>query len=190
MIKLILGLILWWAGHLLKRLAPGVRRDMTKALGEGPAKGIIGLVLMAAAALIVLGFWQAEPVWLYTPLPGIGHLTNILMLASLFLMGVGPAGGRMSAMFRHPMLWGLFLWSVSHLLVNGDSASVVLFGGLGLWVPVQIRLINQHEGAWERPMPGDSLQDWKLGLGVLFMYCVIAGIHWLFGINVFAGTYG
>jgi len=29
---------------------------------------------------------------------------------------------------RHPMLWGIFLWSLAHLFANGDQASVMLFG--------------------------------------------------------------
>lgn len=29
---------------------------------------------------------------------------------------------------RHPFLWGVFFWSLAHLLVNGDLPSLVLFG--------------------------------------------------------------
>jgi len=54
---------------------------------------------------------------------------------------------------------------------------------------VQVRLINSHEGPWQRPMPGNALQDWKLGLTTGFIYVVIAGIHWLFNHNPFLGTY-
>jgi uncharacterized membrane protein len=31
---------------------------------------------------------------------------------------------------RHPFLWGVALWSIAHLLVNGDAASLVLFGAM------------------------------------------------------------
>jgi len=31
---------------------------------------------------------------------------------------------------RHPFLWGVAIWAVGHLLVNGDRASIVLFGGM------------------------------------------------------------
>ena len=31
---------------------------------------------------------------------------------------------------RHPFLWGVTLWAAGHLLVNGDVASLVLFGSL------------------------------------------------------------
>ena len=189
MIKLVLGLILWWSAHLLKRVAPALRRDLSMAVGEKASRGVIAIVLFASVFLIVIGYRQADFVPVYTPLPAIGFLADIMLLVSLFMVGIGPVGGRLSARFRHPMLWGVFIWAVAHLLVNGDLASLVLFAGFALWALVQIRLINQHEGPWERPMPGNSLQDWKLFLSVLFAYCVIAGIHWLFGLNPFAGTY-
>lgn len=31
---------------------------------------------------------------------------------------------------RHPLLWGVGLWAVAHLLVNGHGAAAILFGGL------------------------------------------------------------
>jgi len=190
MFYLILGLILWVGAHFLKRLAPGVRRDLATALGEDPSKGIIALVMLVGLVLMVIGYRQADFIVVYTPLPGMGHLNNLLMLFALFAMGISPAGGRLSAKFRHPMLWGMIIFGLAHLLVNGDVASVVLFGGLLLWALVEIRLINQHEGPWERPMPGNALRDGKLALTTLFLYVVIAGIHWLFDHNPFLGTYG
>ena len=36
----------------------------------------------------------------------------------------------------------------------GDLASIVLFGGLGLWAAVSIPLINAREPAWTPPPPG------------------------------------
>jgi len=189
MIKLILGLILWWVAHLIKRLAPAIRRDLAKAIGIGPSKGLIAILLIGSTVLLVTGFRSAPFVPLYTPLPGMGHLNNLLMLFALFTFGIGMAGGPLSARVRHPMLLGVVIWAVAHLLVNGDLASVLLFGGLGAWAVLQMRLITHHEGPWERPMPGDSSRDWKLGLTALFMLALIAGIHWLFGHNPFLGTY-
>jgi len=190
MLKLLIGLVLWWSAHTLKCLAPAVRRDLSKTLGTGPSKGVIALVLLGAVVLMVLGYREAELIPVYTPLPGMGHLNNLMMFFAIFSMGIGRAGGRLSARFRHPMLWGLVIWAVAHLLVNGDLASVFLFGGLGVWALLQIRLINQNEGPWERPMPGDALQDYKLALATLFLYVVIAGIHLLSNHNPFLGTYG
>ena len=190
MIYLILGLLLWVGVHFLKRLALGLRRDLDKALGKNAARGIVALSLLVALGLMIFGYRQAEFIPVYTPYAGIGHLNNLLMLFAIFAMGIGPAGGRLSARFRHPMLAGAIIFAVAHLLVNGDVASIILFGGVGLWALVQRHLINQHEGPWERPMPGNAIQDGKLALSTLFIFVIIAGIHWLLDHNPFMGTYG
>ncbi len=189
MVKLLIGMFLWWAGHMFKRLAPALRRDMSTALGDLPAKGIFGLVLLVATWLIVSGYRQAGTTPLYTPVAGAGWLTDLLMLVAILVFGAGHAGGQLAARIRHPMLWGTAIWAFAHLLVNGDIASIILFGGLGVWALAEMRLINQSEGPWERPMPGDRTRDMKLALATLFIYFVIAGIHWLSGINPFQGTY-
>jgi uncharacterized membrane protein len=33
---------------------------------------------------------------------------------------------------RHPFLWGILLWSASHLLVRHDTAALLFFGSIGL----------------------------------------------------------
>jgi uncharacterized membrane protein len=33
---------------------------------------------------------------------------------------------------RHPFLWGVALWAVSHAIANGDMASLTLFGGMAV----------------------------------------------------------
>lgn len=190
MIALIGGLVLWYAAHMLGRLAPAIRRDMDSALGKKPSYGIMAVLILASVYLMVIGYRAMDFIPIYPPVPGIGHLNNLLMLLSVFAFGIGKAGGRLSAKFRHPMLWGMVIWAVAHLIVNGDLASLLLFGGLGVWALIQMRLINQSEGPWEVPMPGNAVQDWKLGLSSVFLFGVIAGIHWLLDHNPFMGTYG
>ncbi len=189
MALLILGLVLWTVVHLFRRAAPAMRGDLDAALGVRGAKLLAAGLLAVALILIVLGYRSADFLSVYTPQPGIGHWVNFLMLAALFVFGIGVVGGPLSARIRHPMLWGTILWSAAHLLVNGDLASIVLFGGLGFWAALQIYSVNLHEGPWEVPMPGDAVQDWKLGLVALFLFLVIGGIHWLFDHNPFVGTF-
>ncbi len=128
MVLLILGLALWIGGHLFKRIAPARRA----AMGER-GKGVVGLVLLLSVVLMVIGYRGAPYVPVYDPLPGMGHVNNTLMLLAVFLFGVGGTKGLLYPRMRHPMLWGTVIWAVAHLLVNGDLASVILFGGIGLW---------------------------------------------------------
>lgn len=184
MTLLIPGLLLWWAAHLFKRVAPGARA----ALG-GRGKAGIAVVLVAAVVLMVIGFRGAEVVPVYTPLPGMGHANNTLMLISVYLFGVGGTKGVLYPRMRHPMLWGTVIWSVAHLLVNGDLASIVLFGGIGIWALVEMAVINRTP--WQRPVAGRGIRGDAMNLvGTLVLFGLIAAIHSWLGHNPFLGTYG
>ena len=185
MTLLTLGLVLWIGAHQFKRLAPGARTSM----GD-KARGPIAALLLAAVVLMVVGYRGAAVVPVYTPLPGMGHLNNMLMLISVFLFGVGGTKGTLYTRMRHPMLWGAVVWAVAHLLVNGDQASLLLFGGIGLWALSTIPLIN-HAGAWNRPTVGRGLKGDAMNLvGTLILFGVIAMIHVWLGHPPFVGTYG
>ncbi len=51
-------------------------------------------------------------------------------------------------MVRHPQLTAIKAWSVSHLLVNGDLPSLILFGGLLGWAVVSVIIINRQDGKY------------------------------------------
>ncbi len=181
---LVLGLCLWIAAHLFKRLAPETRAKMGKK-GRGP----IALILLASIVLMVLGYRAAALIPLYTPIPGIGHLNNLLMLVALFFFGIGNSKGVLSDKIRHPMLTGMVIFAGAHLLVNGDLASAILFGGLGLWAIAEMMLINRAEGTWTRPAPGSLKGDIRNAIIALVSYGIITGIHIWLGHNPFLGTY-
>ena len=119
----------------------------------------------------------------------MGHLNNTLMLIALFLFGVGGTKGTLYPKMRHPMLWGAVTWAVAHLLVNGDAASIVLFGGMGLWALISMVLINRA-GPWGAPTNGRGIKGDVMNLaGTLILFGVITMIHAWLGHPVFLGTY-
>lgn len=184
MFLLILGLLLWILPHLLKRAAPGLRARLGDA-----GKGLIAVLILAGVVLMVVGFRRAEFIPVYSPFPGAGHVNNTLMLVSLFLFGVGGTKGTLYTKMRHPMLWGLVVWATAHLLVNGDMASIVLFGCLGLWAFMEMSLINSA-GQWQRPVAGRGLKGDAMNLaGTLVLYGIAAMIHQWLGHPVFLGNY-
>jgi len=184
MTLLIAGLVLWWAAHLFKRVAPAQRA----AMGER-GKGIMALALVLSVILMVIGYRGAEWVPVYAPMAGMGHANNTAMLVAVFLYSVGGTKGTLYTRMRHPMLWGTVIWAVAHLLVNGDLASVVLFGGIGIWALVQMVLINQA-GLWLRPVGGRGIKGDAMGLaGTLVLYGVIVLVHQWTGHPVFMGSY-
>lgn len=180
MTLLVLGLLLWVVAHVTKRAAPDARAGLTARLGEGASKGVFAVLIAAGLILMIVGYRAAPFTPVYTP-PGWGvHLNNLLMLAAVGLFGMGMSKGRARSWLRHPMLISVIVWSLAHLLVNGDLASVVLFGGLALWAVANMVLINARAPAWVRPAPGPASGDLRLVGITLVTYAVIGLLHgWL-----------
>ncbi len=180
---LIFGLLLWVLPHLFKRLAP--RRHL---MMMPQVRSMVAGLVVVGVILMVIGYRMAAVVPVYHPLPGMGHANNTLMLISVYLFGVSGVRSVLIDKIRHPMLSGMVLWSVAHLLVNGDLASIVLFGSLGLWAVAEMVLINRA-GPWKRPKPGSIGGDVKNLVGTLLIFGLIAYVHIWLGYNPFQGTY-
>ncbi len=72
------------------------------------------------------------------------------------------------------------IWAVAHLLVNGDLASIILFGGLLGWAVGSVILINRAEPNWSAPETAGTKTKIRLFVITLIMFSVVAAIHaWL-----------
>lgn len=180
---LILGLLLWFAAHWFKRLAPAARAR----LGE-PGKGLVAVGVVAGLILMILGYRAADfiPVW-YPP-SFMTHINNLLMLFALWVYGSSAAKGAKAwpaSKIRHPQLTAVKIWALAHLLVNGDLASVILFGGLMVWAVVTVILINRAEPNWTPPAPAGRATYIRLLVISVVLFAVIAGIHIWLGVSPF-----
>ncbi|MCK0095122.1 NnrU family protein [Yoonia sp. F2084L] len=178
---LIAGVALWWAAHLFKRLAPGPRAK----LGE-PGKGLVTVLIVVSIVLMVLGYraaegavyWGREPMWV-----GINNL--LMVLAFYFYAASGAKGAKiwLGTKVRHPQLTGFSIWAFAHLLVNGDTPSFILFGGLLVWAIVEILLINTQEGPWNRPPQAPFKKEIVAVVITLVIVGVVMGIHYALGVT-------
>ena len=173
MVWLIFGLGLWSFSHLMKRLTPGLRAR----LGEGPGKGVVSLLALVALGAMIHGYRQAEVTVLWDPPAFLRHVNNALMLLAVVLVNLGLSRGVLRTKMRHPMLISVKVWALAHLLVNGDLASLVLFGGLLAWAVVTVIVINRTQG-WTPPPAGPWRND-VIYLGVSLV--LFAAIVWLHG---------
>lgn len=182
MFVLILGLALWVAAHVFKRVAPAKRA----ALGE-KFKGPVALALLGSVVLMIVGYRMADTVHLWARPGWATPVNNILMVLALYFVTPGPKKGALFHNMRHPMLFGFMLWVVAHLLVNGDLASLILFGGLGIWAVTQLTLINRGEPEFTGNPKGAIAKDAMFfGISILLVG-VIGSIHTLFGLTPFGG---
>lgn len=186
MTLMILGLILWTAAHMFKRVAPGPRQALQDRMGNG-AKGMIAAILLLAVVLMVIGYRGAESEFYWGRSAATTGINNLLMLVAVALYGVGNSKSRLRAKMRHPMLWGTVIWAGSHILVNGDSVSLILFGWLAIWALAEMALINRAVHSYVRYDGGSVAGDVRLAVITIVVYAVIAGVHAWLGYNPFGG---
>mgnify|MGYP002721597927 FL=1 len=183
MLILILGVTLWWAAHLYKRVAPASRASM----GER-GKGMVTGLLVLSIILMVIGYQGATGAFFWGPNPALVGINNLLVLVALYLFAASGMKTRVTAMTRHPMLWGFALWAGAHLLVNGDTPSFILFGGLLAWSFVEMVAINRAS-PWIRPTgPFPARKEAMAAVGAFIVMIVIGLIHGWIGPWPFGGA--
>jgi len=127
-----------------------LRDAIVGAIGEKAFQAVFSLVSLGLIWLTVQGYNAApyQDVWGHQE--WARHLLWLLMLPAVLLMIIGlttpnptsagqdgklaedePAKG-IVRITRHPFLTAVILWGVSHLIINGDLASIILFGAMTL----------------------------------------------------------
>lgn len=132
---LILGLVVFIGAHAFV-----TRRDDRAALisriGDGPYKALFSLVSLVGLALIIYGFAmyrRSGMIEVWSPPTWTRHLAIPLVWLAFVCLVAAYVPGDIKRVLKHPMLVGVKLWALAHLLANGDLGSMVLFGGLLAW---------------------------------------------------------
>ncbi|HVY02060.1 MAG TPA: NnrU family protein [Caulobacterales bacterium] len=144
---------------LIHLLISGTRlRDaLVRAIGQGPYFGLFVVLSFIGVGWLAWGYGQARIDPANAVYWGVTDTTRAIqiavqLIAFIFIVAgmmtpnptsvraVVPRGENvmdkpnlvqgMLRITRHPFLWGASLWAAGHLLVNGDSASFILFGGI------------------------------------------------------------
>jgi len=205
-----------------------VRDGLIARIGQGPYMG--GFVIASFAGLGWLGFafaqgradpWNAA-YWNLTPITR--HVQIGLQLLAMLLIVPGlttpnPTSVRqegalerpdvvkgMLRITRHPFLWGVAIWAAGHLLVNGDRASIVLFGTMlvlaifgtasidakrkralgATWDAFAAQTSNVPFGAILSGRQKLSLGEvgwWRIVLAVVIWAALLFGHPYLFGVS-------
>ena len=178
---LTLGVLLWTAAHFFKRLMP----EQRAALGD-KGKGLVAIAIVLSLALMIWGYRGAAFIPVWSPPSFMVHVNNLLMVIAVFVYGMSATTGRLRGKLRHPMLLSVKIWAVAHLLVNGDLASIILFGGMLLWAGASVGMINKA-GPWDRPEPGPAKKDVTLVVITVVMFAIMTGVHAWLGVWPFPG---
>lgn len=210
------AVVVFVGAHFLLSGAP-LRQQLVGRLGEQGFRALYSIIAAAALLWMLLAYRDAPAVAVWPTSAALVWIPVVVMPVALYLVVAGvtarsptAVGGEALAesgsgdlspgilrVTRHPFLWGVALWALSHMIVNGDVASLVLMAGMLLLAIGGMRHIDQRReaslgSAWgpiamtTSVVPflalaqGRTTMDWK-GIGlwrpVLALALYVAFLH-------------
>ena len=214
MSDLLLAVGIFLAAHMIPAIRP-VRAGLVRAMGE--AAYLVGYSVVSLAVIVwMVRAYSAAPYvelwpameWARWLAVGVMAPAYVLIVAGMaspnpFSLGWGrkgfdPARPGIVGVSRHPAIWGLGLWAGAHVLVNGDQASVILFGLLGvlsLAGPLSldakrrrvlgVEAFGQLKADVARTAVSTALVQagpWQIGGGLALWAGLLSAHEWAFGV--------
>ncbi|MBV2361631.1 NnrU family protein [Thalassococcus sp. CAU 1522] len=209
--------LVFFLSHALP-VRPPLRPRLETVLGRRGFTIAYSALSLAVLAWLIGAAGRAPfvPLWNWAPWQAHVPLVVMALVCVIVALAIGRPnpfsfGGSNNAAFdpqraglvrlsRHPLLLALALWSLAHLVPNGDLAHVILFGCFAGFAVLGMRIIDRRKqrvmGAeWQRMrtalaagplpprphnLPGTLL---RTGLGGL-LYLLLLGLHpVLFGVS-------
>lgn len=149
-----------------------LRDALTGKLGEGRYRGLFSLASLIGIAWLIYAYRRAPLVPTWGLLAELRTTAYVLVFIAFLFAVIGimtpsptkvgmesrldPEMARgMVRITRHPFLWGVALWAVTHLIVNGDLASLILFGTflvltIGGTAAIDAKRRRKSPEQWER----------------------------------------
>ncbi len=204
-----------------------LRGTLVGTLGEWGFRGVYSALALALLIWVIVAYNGAPWIEVWSPPTALRHVSlTIMPIACILIVAsysrsnptiVGMDTGRIASegpagifrITRHPAMWGIGLWAISHLLANGDAAAIVLFGGMAILAfggaaHLDVRKRADAGEAWAAYAASTSFVPfvasmtgrtsvrfadvgWRsvaLGLGLYAL--LLTGHSWLFGVNPLA----
>jgi uncharacterized membrane protein len=183
MTVLISGLAIFLGVHLLPTL-PRLRDALVGRVGEQRYKGVFSIVSAAGLALIVAGYaWSDDQARVFAPVPAARAAAPWAMTLSFILLAAANMRGHLRSVLRHPMLLGVIVWSLVHLLANGDRTGTVLFGAFLAYALIDLASALAR-GAVKSFEPVPKHDAIAVGAGIVVALAVMTFHRMLFGVPV------
>jgi uncharacterized membrane protein len=226
MISLVMAAVFFGGIHFFVSGSP-LRAAIVERTGERVYQAVFSLVSLVGLVWLGWAYAGAAPVELWEPSAWLRPIAAVLTLLAFLLVAIGVAtpnptavGGEAALgegvaprgilrITRHPFLWGVAIWSATHVVVTGDLPSLIFFGVLLLLAlagPVSIDAKREQAfgDGWKRFAESSSsvpflaifqgrnrlelseIGWWRVALA-LVLYAVFLGVHSrLFGVSPFS----
>ena len=133
MLYLIGGIVIFIAVHCLPMMVE-TRTRLIDRVGMVAYQVGFAFVSLLGLGLMIWGRGAMEFIEIWQPF-GWSRYATIMLMFPAILLGISAFGPENSfrRILGHPMILGVELWAIAHLLANGDLASILFFGAFFLW---------------------------------------------------------
>lgn len=178
---LVLGLAIFFSVHVMSSFRDA-RDTLIASYGERAYRAGYALLSGLGFVLIVWGMAGADHIALWEP-PAWGYWLALWGMPLAFILLAGAyVPSNLKRLTAHPMLWGVTLWAVLHLLANGDMASALLFGAFAAYSPYAMWSQTQR-GARPSGIAQPVARDIAMvAIGLGLYGATLYGHRWLSGV--------
>ncbi|HGG06811.1 MAG TPA: NnrU family protein [Aliiroseovarius sp.] len=167
--EFVAAIVVFFTSHRIP-VVPRLKAPLVKALGAGGFTLAYSAMSVALLTWVIIAAGRAPYVVLWNQYAWMNHVTLTLMAIAtlIFVLALGrpnplsfgglhndrfdPAQPGIVGWMHHPLLVVLGLWSLAHLIPNGDLAHVIMFGQFAAFSVFGMRIINHRK----RRMLGES----------------------------------
>lgn len=146
MISLSIATAFFVSGHFVLS-SVAVRSALSAHISDSLFRGLYSLVALLGLGWMIYAYNHAPFVVLWPRAAWLIYLPVIIMPVAFVLLAGGAFARNPMAMgrsgllqstepkgllkvTRHPTMWGIALWAMTHVLANGDLAATIFFAGL------------------------------------------------------------
>ena len=187
---MIIGLATFLGSHTFVTMRPA-RAVLAARLGVGPYKILLSIVSFVGLWLIGWGFAEyraAGFVNIWMPPPWTRHIALLLVWPAIICVVAAYIPGDIKRVLKHPVLVGVKLWALAHLIANGDLGSIVLFGSVLAWAVYDRITLKRRSDAGAPPIPSGGRRNdfFAVAVGTLVYFALGFWFHpWVIGVPVF-----
>jgi uncharacterized membrane protein len=192
---LIAGLVVFLGPHTLTALR-GPRQQAVNRVGLPAYKIGYSIASAIGIALIAYGFARyraSEWIDLWYPPAWTRHVAVGLVWPATICIVAAYIRGDIYRVLKHPMLVGVKLWALAHLIANGDLGSVLLFGSLLAWAVFDRISLKRRRDAGAPPIPVGGRRNDVIAIVVGTVLYLALGLWfhpWVIGVPAFAAGMG
>ena len=145
--------------------------------------GLFSLISLTGILLIIFGY-ESNSNFQYS-INGKAYVyAKYIMFFALTLNIAAVMPTYIKKYTKHPMSLGIAIWAVSHLLVNPDTVSIILFGSFLTFSCLSVIVVELRESISEEITPNIGYDIFSIILGVALTFLAYNFHEYLSGVKL------